>query len=187
MPEDMILKAARFAERAHGRQTRKLPGGTTEPYIRHPGRVAGMVLVHPICEDSKTVAIALLHDTIEDTSATKKEIREEFGDSVADGVVLLTDPPPGAGNRAARKQMTRERLVKAPEHVKIIKLFDCLDNLRSMSPQTHSLNFLQLCCAEMTALVEAIGSADREVAQEVICAIHHLDREVDATRFGNSD
>lgn len=177
---NMILRAAAFATHAHGDQLRKLPGGGSEPYMCHPGRVAGMMLSSPEGRSELGVSVALLHDVVEDTKVTLEDIRKEFGESVAIGVDLLTDPELDFGNRAYRKAHVRERLATAaPPFIKRIKLFDCLDNLRSMAPDTHKPEFLKLCIQEMRELVTAIGgSPNVDAAVAVLQATNHLESVV---------
>ncbi len=77
---EKLKQAETYAEKKHNGQFDK----AGIPYIEHPKRVASMVDE----EDAKIVA--LLHDTVEDTSATVEEIRSMFGDRIADAVACLT-------------------------------------------------------------------------------------------------
>jgi GTP diphosphokinase / guanosine-3',5'-bis(diphosphate) 3'-diphosphatase len=87
---EMIMRAYRFAEKAHSGQKR----ASGEPYITHCVAVAGILAemrVQPV-----VVVAALLHDTVEDNPLTLEDIRTEFGDEVAklvDGVTKLTNLP----------------------------------------------------------------------------------------------
>lgn len=77
---EKIEEARRFAEKAHEGQIDR--GGSA--YIEHPRAVADKV-------DGETEKIvAWLHDTVEDTEVTVDQIREMFGDEVADAVAVLT-------------------------------------------------------------------------------------------------
>ena len=77
---EKVLAALRFAEAMHKGQVDK----AGIPYIEHPKSVASMV------DGDEAKIVALLHDTVEDTSATVEEIRSMFGDRVADAVACLT-------------------------------------------------------------------------------------------------
>src|SRR5215510_11975199 len=66
--EDLLNRAYVYAMKAHGEQ-RRLSG---DPYISHPLEVAAILTEHQL--DDATIAAALLHDTIEDTVATRAEI-----------------------------------------------------------------------------------------------------------------
>ena len=76
----LVEAADRFAEEKHRGQKDK----AGKPYIEHPRAVAALVSG----ELEKTVA--LLHDTVEDTDASIQEIRQRFGDTVADAVDCMT-------------------------------------------------------------------------------------------------
>ena len=75
-----ILKAFEFMYAKHQGQVDK----TGAPYYLHPLKVASFV------SSEEAAIVALLHDTLEDTDATKEEIAELFGSEVADRVELAT-------------------------------------------------------------------------------------------------
>ena len=82
----VIEKAYSFSEKAHEGQLRR----SGEPYISHPLSVAAILA--DLHLDLDTIATGLLHDTVEDTSATLEDIRREFGDVIAhlvDGVTKI--------------------------------------------------------------------------------------------------
>lgn len=73
---ELIKKAYYFASTAHKNEKRK----SGEPYIVHPIAVAEILMDMKM--DEATIVAALLHDTVEDTSVTFKQIKQEFGDDV---------------------------------------------------------------------------------------------------------
>jgi len=73
----MLFKAINFAAKAHKNHFRK---GTTIPYIVHPINV--MKTLARITDDQNLLIAAVLHDTIEDTDVTEKDIQEYFGEDV---------------------------------------------------------------------------------------------------------
>jgi len=77
---DIVMMAEKFAEMKHRGQVDK----AGVPYIEHPRAVAGKVL------GEKEKVVAWLHDTVEDTGATIDEIRDLFGDEIADAVRVIT-------------------------------------------------------------------------------------------------
>ncbi len=140
-------KAYDIAERAHTGQWRKSQSGTPDvPYIAHPLRVARILADEWGQCDLRTLAVALLHDVLEDCPpdqmpAYAREIRRELGGEVLHGVEALTKHPAsseeatsgGANSEAAKiKRQTRyfAGLADAPAFVRLIKLADRLDNLR---------------------------------------------------------
>src|SRR5215469_1674600 len=85
--EALLNRAYVFAMKAHGNQKR----ASGDPYFSHPLEVAGILTQYKL--DHKSIATALLHDTIEDTDVTVEDIRDNFGEEVAhlvDGVTKLT-------------------------------------------------------------------------------------------------
>ena len=71
--EALLNKAYVYAMQKHGHQTR----ASGDPYFSHPLEVAAILTDMHL--DEATIAVALLHDTIEDTTATRQEIDELFG------------------------------------------------------------------------------------------------------------
>src|SRR5882724_9595913 len=82
--EDLLNRAYVYAMRAHGEQTR----ASGDPYFSHPLEVAAILTDLKL--DDATIVAALLHDTIEDTSATRAEIDQMFGADIGALVEGLT-------------------------------------------------------------------------------------------------
>jgi (p)ppGpp synthase/HD superfamily hydrolase len=119
-----ILRAARFAASRHHGQPRKW---TNEPYIVHPLRVAELV-AHV---GEPAITVALLHDVLEDTKTTFRELELVFGTVIAQLVDELSDPPREFGNREARKAESARKL-KSWMAINV-KCCDIADNLLSMA------------------------------------------------------
>jgi len=81
---NQLKKAYVFAARAHKGQTRR----SGEPYLSHPLEVAGMLADLKL--GSTTLVAGLLHDVLEDTDITAADLRENFGQEVADLVEGVT-------------------------------------------------------------------------------------------------
>ena len=123
----VIERAYAVAERAHDGQKRR----SGEPYITHPVAVAQILADLGI--GSKTVAAALLHDTVEDTDYSLDELRADFGDEVAmlvDGVTKLDKVKYGD---SAQAETVRKMIVAMSRDIRvlIIKLADRLHNART--------------------------------------------------------
>lgn len=123
----LIDRAYTVAERAHEGQKRK----SGEPYITHPIAVAQILADLGI--GSKTVAAALLHDTVEDTAYTLDQVRADFGDEIAmlvDGVTKLDKVKYGDSTQA---ETVRKMIVAMSRDIRvlIIKLADRLHNART--------------------------------------------------------
>src|SRR5690242_19028822 len=76
--EDLLNRAYVYAMKAHGSQTR----ASGDPYFSHPLEVAAILTDLKL--DDSTIVAALLHDTIEDTEATRAEIDQIFGAEIGD-------------------------------------------------------------------------------------------------------
>lgn len=171
----MVEHAAELARVAHHGQFRKW-GTPPTPYVRHPARVASLVtLYRPVPE---LIAAAWLHDVVEDTTIPLDIIRKEFGEAVADLVGHLTNTSKDSGrNRAARKQMDRERLATIPPEAKLIKLCDRLDNLY----ESHHAppDFLALFLTETRALVDvALRGTDADLEREILAVCDALESTI---------
>ncbi|WP_104200810.1 bifunctional (p)ppGpp synthetase/guanosine-3',5'-bis(diphosphate) 3'-pyrophosphohydrolase [Cryobacterium sp. Y29] len=123
----IIERAYTAAERAHDGQFRH----SGEPYITHPVAVAQILADLGI--GTKTIAAALLHDTVEDTKYTLDALRADFGDEIAmlvDGVTKLDKVKYGDSTQA---ETVRKMIVAMSKDIRvlIIKLADRLHNART--------------------------------------------------------
>jgi GTP diphosphokinase / guanosine-3',5'-bis(diphosphate) 3'-diphosphatase len=120
-----LLEAAAFAARKHSGQKRK--GKDEEPYINHPLEVANLLVSVGGIDDIDVLAAGLLHDTIEDTGATRADIEEKFGSRTANIVAEVTDDK--SLPKAERKRL---QIVHAPHlsnDAKLVKLADKISNI----------------------------------------------------------
>ncbi len=118
-------KALRCAER--GLSATRSPKQVTVALL-HAARVAGILSQEFKTSEPEVIVAALLHDVLAEGSTEVEEIEREFGDTVADYVVLLT--PPRFFPKAERARLYAEGLVSAPEQVLIIKLAEIYDDIR---------------------------------------------------------
>ncbi|MEK5440572.1 MULTISPECIES: HD domain-containing protein [unclassified Fredinandcohnia] len=123
---DMIEKAIIVASKAHDGQYRKL---TNIPYITHPLGV-GLILMK-INARTELVAAGILHDTVEDTELTLSDIRDGFGDEVAELVDGCSEPDKSLPWEA-RKEHTISFLRAASEDNRTVVCADKLHNIRSI-------------------------------------------------------
>ena len=128
--EDLLNRAYVYAMKAHSEQKR-LSG---DPYISHPLEVAAILTEHKL--DDATIAAALLHDTIEDTEATRAEIDQLFGKDIGRLVEGLTKLKKlDLVSREARQaENLRKLLLAIAEDVRVllVKLADRLHNMRTL-------------------------------------------------------
>jgi (p)ppGpp synthase/HD superfamily hydrolase len=160
----MAAKIARFC---HDGQVRD----NNRPYITHPARVAGQVLVIPDATE-EWAAAAYLHDVLEDTAMTVECLRLKFPPSVVDVVVELTNQfLDKAEKRESRKAKERERLGRVSPVAKIIKMLDREDNLLEMP---IPCKFRDLYVEESKLLLPLLADANEELALRVSTVIDNV-------------
>ncbi len=128
---DLLDRAIIFAVQAHHNTERR---GKGFPYIVHP--MEAVEIVATITPDQELLAAAALHDTIEDTDVTVEQLRELFGERIADLVHAESDQfTEGVSEEDSwhdRKQAAIDRLAAAPRDAKIVALGDKLSNMRAI-------------------------------------------------------
>ncbi|WP_430910874.1 RelA/SpoT family protein [Methylobacterium sp. sgz302541] len=128
--EDLLNRAYVYAMRAHGTQKR----ASGDPFFAHPLEVAAILT--DLRLDDATIIAAVLHDTVEDTSATLDEIGAIFGPEIGalvDGLTKLKKLDL-VSKRAAQGENFRKLLlaVAADVRVLLVKLADRLHNMRTL-------------------------------------------------------
>lgn len=157
-----------FAAAKHTDHRRK--GVRGEPYVNHLIEVARLVTEATGGDDPAAVVAAVLHDTLEDTDATREELEEHFGAEIASIVAEVTDD-----KRLTKEERKQRQVDSAPDasyRAKLVKLADKTSNLRSMqtSPPANwtlerkieyfdwaarVVDGLRGTCAELEALFDA--------------------------------
>lgn len=127
---DKIREAYAFGLAAHDGQFRR----SGEPYFSHPIEVA--VLLTEVHLDDDTLITALLHDTIEDTGVSYRNVADKFGDEVAqlvDGVTKLTNLELSSVETAQAENFRKLLLAMSKDvRVLLVKLADRLHNMRTI-------------------------------------------------------
>lgn len=128
--EDALNRAYVFAMKKHGAQLR----ASGDPYYSHPVEVAGILTKFKL--DSASIIAGLLHDTVEDTDTTVEEVKNLFGEQVAQLVDGLTKLAMIEQKSADKKQAEnfRKLLLAMSEDIRVllIKLADRLHNMRTL-------------------------------------------------------
>jgi guanosine-3',5'-bis(diphosphate) 3'-pyrophosphohydrolase len=129
--EDLLNRAYVYAMKAHGEQQRD----SGDPYFSHPLEVAAILTDLKL--DDATIAAALLHDTIEDTDATRAEIDRVFGHDIGvlvDGLTKLKRLDL-VSREAKQAENLRKLLLAIADDVRVllIKLADRLHNMRTLA------------------------------------------------------
>jgi GTP pyrophosphokinase len=129
----IVERAYIYSARAHEGQVR-LSG---EPYLSHPLEVAGILAAMKL--DSGCIAAGLLHDVLEDTSATEDELRDLFGEDVLKLVKGLTklSALPYDSSQARQADSIRKMILAMADDIRVIliKLVDRLHNMRTLQYQ----------------------------------------------------
>ena len=127
---DDVYQAFLFSEKAHRGQLRR----SGESYIHHPIEVADTL--GELKMDSRTIMAALMHDVLEDTDATQKDIEEQFGSDVAqlvDGVTKIGKIKFDTREQAEAENFRKMLMAMSKDvRVMIIKLADRLHNMRTL-------------------------------------------------------
>jgi GTP pyrophosphokinase len=128
--EDLLNRAYIYAMKAHGHQKR----ASGEAYFNHPLEVAAILTELKL--DDATIAAALLHDVVEDTEVTHKEIEEKFGHEIATLVDGLTKIKrlDLVTKEATQAENLRKLLVAMSKDIRVllVKLADRLHNMRTL-------------------------------------------------------
>jgi RelA/SpoT family (p)ppGpp synthetase len=128
--EALLNRAYVYAMKAHGEQTR----ASGDPYFSHPLEVAAILTDLKL--DDATIVAALLHDTIEDTEATRAEIDQIFGHEIGalvDGLTKLKRLEL-VSREAKQAENLRKLLLAVANDVRVllVKLADRLHNMRTL-------------------------------------------------------
>ena len=128
---DVVRRAYDFAARAHAGQTRR----SGDPYVTHPLSVAEIIVQLRL--DTSSVCAGLLHDCVEDTSATVEQLTGLFGKEIAflvDGVTKLGKLPWSTKEEQQAENFRKMLMAMARDiRVILVKLCDRLDNMRSLN------------------------------------------------------
>lgn len=180
----IVDEAERIATQAHAGVKRKW---SDQDYIEHPKQVYERVRNWRgnVIPEHRTImeCAAWVHDVIEDAPEDQKEyytqeIRQYCGEPVLKLAQELTNaskrPEYKGLKRAERKAIDRQFLAQASWEAKIIKLFDRICNLNDMFG-CDDAKYLLKYAEESRALLEVIGDADQDLAQELLNCILALE------------
>lgn len=121
---ELVKDALETARRAHAGQLRR--GSDGLPYIEHPLAVAEMLVKHRYGDE--VLAAALLHDVVEKSEIEADEVRERFGEPVADLVEALTEDET-IDSYEERKEEHRWRVARSGPKAMAIFAADKLTNV----------------------------------------------------------
>lgn len=149
--------AIKFAARRHVEQDQRVPG-TDLPYVVHLSNVAMEIFMAARHSENfnlqKAIQIALLHDTIEDTSTTFDELKEHFGEEVAEAVMALTKDKSLPKDQQIKDSLNRIR--RLPHEVWAVKLADRITNLQP-PPSDWSIKKRRNYLEESKLILDSLG------------------------------
>lgn len=133
-----MMNAREYAIRAHGDQMYGY-----HPYVYHLDEVANYV--KSTCPFDYAVDVAYLHDVIEDTSVTYFDLLRDFGEKIANCVLLVTDHE--GKNRKERKKLTYHAMAFYSPDVNLVpltvKLMDRYSNVKNCI-ETNNVGLLKM-------------------------------------------
>ena len=151
----LIQEALMLAIKAHDGQRRKYTG---EPYSMHPIGVSK--IVETVEHTPEMIAAALLHDVVEDTDVTFREIKDNFGSTVADYVHYCTNvSEKDDGNRKFRKKMDADHFALGPAESQTIKVADLIHNSQTIIPHDQKF-FHKAYKYEKQYMMDVLTKAD---------------------------
>jgi len=128
--EDVLNRAYVYGLKKHGNQLR----ASGDPYFSHPVEVAGILAEMRL--DTASIVTGLLHDTLEDTDATRDEIAGMFGEDIArlvDGVTKLSRLEIQSESTKEAENLRKLVLAMSSDiRVLLVKLADRLHNMRTL-------------------------------------------------------
>lgn len=125
-----VLRAIQFAKNAHEGQVRK--NSAVQPYIVHPIGVMARLAEAGFQDSPDLQAAAVLHDVLEDTPVTYAEVKQKFGNFVANVVRDVTNDPSLSQVAQKRKQVRKARSWVDNPAPRLIKLADKMDNCEDL-------------------------------------------------------
>ncbi|GLW65413.1 hypothetical protein Arub01_36570 [Actinomadura rubrobrunea] len=156
-PSDLAAldEAADAARRWHGDQTRP----TGAPYLEHLLEAVEVLARGRGVTDVPVLTAALLHDVVEDTAATVRDVESAFGPWVAELVEWLTKPSSPTANRKAKraaKTAYLRRLRDAPPEAIMVKLADRISNAQTLDrmPPDFQRRYYAETCTYIIPLAE---------------------------------
>jgi guanosine-3',5'-bis(diphosphate) 3'-pyrophosphohydrolase len=175
MDSNVLHEIRNYANAAHGQQTRRY---SQDPYIVHPERV--LMNCRRFMNSPPVLAAALLHDVLEDTAVTKRELIAFLNSVMDESTAALTfqiveeltdvfikkDHP--NFNRRKRKILEAERLSKVSPEAQTIKYADIIDNL---DVAAHEPDFAIVYLNEALELLRVMTRGNADLRSE---ALHHV-------------
>ena len=129
----------------------------SKPYMYHLKKVSDVALDLKFTDESILMS-CLLHDIIEDTEVSYKDVKENFGEEVAEIVYCVTDEL--GRSRKERKSKTYKKIRNNPKSI-VVKLCDRISNItESMGSENYNLKLMKMYLDEHIDFVCGITNED---------------------------
>jgi len=151
MIKDRIFTAYNMAKKAHDGQMRKY---SDQEYFCHPKYVARMI--EDITKDEDLIIVALLHDTIEDTSVEYEDIADAFGQKVSDLVLELTSEQDKG--KMTKAEYLIDKMNKMSKEALIVKLADRFHNVKYLDKDCKTRQHLSFVKRYYLETVEILSN-----------------------------
>ena len=172
-----IYEAIKFADKAHKGQKRKVTG---LPYITHPVAVSYLLAQYKVSKNLEDLIVAcVVHDVIEDTTATHAQLTRKFGPLVASLVRELTNDPVQVA-KLGKLDYQSKKLLGISSYALVCKLVDRLHNIMDHPSKKMVADTLELMArlkkgrklsktqqrivADIEARCEALAAVDAQAA-----------------------
>lgn len=172
---ERIVTAITFAAKAHGAQM--TPMGF--PYLHHLMTVATHTMVgtrndgFSIEDQENAIIAALLHDTIEDTAIEYNDVKEAFGDTIADAVSALTKNKL-VGDKQAQMEDSLNRIKAQPKWVWCVKMADRITNLTGVPAHWDDAKKQKYLC-EARVMWSALHEASEDLSERLLQKIERYE------------
>ncbi|MEN9880863.1 MAG: hypothetical protein RLZZ308_46 [Candidatus Parcubacteria bacterium] len=165
-----VLEALRFAAMHHKQVYRE---DKLTPYLLHVLEVTCMLIDQQVY-DYKCLVAAIIHDVVEDTEATLKEVRHLFGTSISRIVDLLTKHPNFVRRKFYWRRIKNEKNMHILWRVIVIKFADRIHNLMTLKAisKEKRLKKIQETEREFPELYKVLIKTMRKLRKENIFTVH---------------
>ena len=180
MIQDLYQEAMKFAGEKHSEQ---IVPGTNSNYLLHISNVAMEVLIAYNVDNSFdidfAIQTAILHDTIEDTSADFEEIKNEFGESLAKAVQALTKDE-RLESKQERMKDSLNRINRLQKEVGLVKIADRITNLQT--PPSHwNIDRIKKYCEEAKLISSTLRDKNTYLNKRIDSKIAEYEKKIKYT------
>lgn len=152
MIKDIVVRAYKFSEEAHSGQKRRFSG---LDYFTHPKYVARVV--SHLTKDPTLVAVALLHDTVEDTKVRIGQVEDLFGNEVANMVAELTIDKKDPEFKRNKGMYLAEKMLKMTPGALTVKLADRFHNVLFLEGDNVDIEFKKKYWDQTKTIMKIVG------------------------------